>query len=72
MFGTLPFLSQALPWAWDASPYLSPTRVMIVQAIEFTGVSVREGNARCIFDRSESAVGSSGCARARELVRYAG
>ena len=54
------------------SPHLSQTRVMIVQAIEFTGVSVREGNTHCIFNRGESAVGLSACAKARELVRDAG
>ena len=49
---------------------------MIVQAIEFTGVSGRKGILKGIlaafFDRGESAVGSSGCARARELVVDAG
>jgi hypothetical protein len=45
---------------------------MIVQAIVFTGISASGDNTRCIFDRGESSVGASGCARALEFMNNPG
>ncbi|MDD9940151.1 MAG: hypothetical protein OXU20_03715, partial [Myxococcales bacterium] len=36
------------------SPHPSPTRVMIVQAIEFTGISVKEENTRRITTKAKA------------------
>jgi hypothetical protein len=45
---------------------------MIVQVIGFAGVSAFEGNTPCIFESDESAVESSGCARACAFMNNAG